>query len=235
MKQQTQGGRDMNMQAPERARLREDGKIEIHSVWPTIQGEGPFSGVRSVFVRLAGCNHRCPLCDTDYTSKRKWYVVDGAVFQVSMIAEGGLVVITGGEPYRQNIAPFVTALIKNGYFVQIETNGVYPPPLVHDRQHITCSPKSPSVNSTLTSVVDTWKYVLKAGEIGSDGLPTRVLGYDHAPARPPTGVVNEKIWLQPCDERDEEKNKRNRDAVMQSAMKFGYRVGVQLHKIYGLA
>jgi len=35
----------------------------------------------------------------------------------------GLVVITGGEPFRQDIGNLVNTLVNFGYYVQIETNG----------------------------------------------------------------------------------------------------------------
>ena len=34
---------------------------------PTLQGEGPSSGRRAMFLRLAGCNLSCSWCDTAYT------------------------------------------------------------------------------------------------------------------------------------------------------------------------
>ena len=45
--------------------------LEVVDLWQTIQGEGPFAGMRAIFIRLAGCNLQCPFCDTDYTSKRE--------------------------------------------------------------------------------------------------------------------------------------------------------------------
>ena len=38
--------------------------LDITEIFFTIQGEGPFSGHRAVFIRLAGCNLQCPACDT---------------------------------------------------------------------------------------------------------------------------------------------------------------------------
>ncbi len=50
-------------------------------------------------------------------------------------------------------------------------------------------------------------------------------------ARPRPGVP---VYLSPCDEFDEERNQANRRAVAESALKHGYRAGVQLHKVLGL-
>ncbi|WP_046973456.1 7-carboxy-7-deazaguanine synthase QueE, partial [Dyella japonica] len=97
----------------------------------TIQGEGPFCGQPAVFVRLAGCNLQCPGCDTNYTSNRKkmshsdiWQ----EIVHVTGEAKTKLVVITGGEPFRQpEVVNFINYLIDmKGYRVQVETNGTMP-------------------------------------------------------------------------------------------------------------
>ena len=60
----------INIQPIEKRELSVDGSVQVHSIFYTLQGEGPFSGQPAVFVRLAGCNLQCPACDTDYTSRR---------------------------------------------------------------------------------------------------------------------------------------------------------------------
>ena len=94
----------MNTQAAE-AKTKDD-LLDVHSLFFTIQGEGPFSGYRAIFVRLAGCNLQCINCDTDYTTNR--FKVHSAIVVNEirrMVAEDikcsnsdMLVVITGGEP-----------------------------------------------------------------------------------------------------------------------------------------
>jgi len=118
----------------------------VGSSWLTIQGEGPFAGTRAVFVRLAGCNLRCPTCDTDYTTDARDVAVESLAVTVNdamlgevkwhhantggndgrkILASRSVVVITGGEPMRQEaLVPFVRHLILDyGLTVQIETNG----------------------------------------------------------------------------------------------------------------
>ena len=121
----------LNTQPIEKKVHREDGIVEVHSIFYTIQGEGPFCGTPSVFVRLAGCNPQCPWCDTEYSSSRMEMTPFEVVVQAKVrfrLPKGGLVVITGGEPFRQNLSYLLRALTEHGYYVQIETNGTLPPP-----------------------------------------------------------------------------------------------------------
>jgi len=70
--------------------------LDIVSIFPTIQGEGPYTGQRAVFVRLAGCNLMCPGCDTDYTTGRKHFDATQVVTKVmEEIKPPCIVVITG--------------------------------------------------------------------------------------------------------------------------------------------
>ena len=40
--------------------------MRINEIFYSLQGEGYFTGTPAVFVRFAGCNLRCPFCDTDH-------------------------------------------------------------------------------------------------------------------------------------------------------------------------
>ena len=39
----------------------------INEIFETLQGEGTFTGVPSIFIRLQGCPVGCPWCDTQHT------------------------------------------------------------------------------------------------------------------------------------------------------------------------
>ena len=43
--------------------------IALAEIFYTVQGEGTWTGMPAVFVRLAGCNLSCDFCDTDYSMK----------------------------------------------------------------------------------------------------------------------------------------------------------------------
>lgn len=247
----------LNEQAPEK-RVTGDGTvIAVNSIFYTIQGEGPFAGENAVFVRLAGCNLQCPLCDTEYTEREDMYCADivGAVIDKILAGTDAagpgrepmfyqafcdLVVITGGEPFRQPIGKLVKMLADEGFRVQVETNGSlcqYPFPFLDERVTIVCSPKTGSVHKELQHWIKAYKYVATAASLkdSPDGLPMYALDHPNSPRlfRPGPDFAGE-IYLQPVDEQNHYPNKLNRDAVVASCLKFGYRLCLQLHKEIGV-
>lgn len=238
----------LNTQQPSKLDRDEDGFLDVHSIFYTIQGEGPYAGWPAIFVRLYGCNLQCPFCDTDYTSERTTISPTKLAHNVfEAIQENGwnvrLVVITGGEPFRQNLTPFVIALLANELMaVQIETNGTLCPeedfPWSHERLTVVCSPKTGKIHPELALLVTAYKYVLSYDAIGTDGLPETALahplgGHSHI-ARPPVGWVG-PVYINPMDAQDVEANARNLRAVADTVLKHGqYIMGVQLHKLVDL-
>ncbi len=207
-------------------------------MFQTLQGEGPFAGTPAVFVRLSGCNLLCPKCDTEYTSKRVLFTpayLLSKIFEVYTLGTK-LIVLTGGEPLRQGIGPFIRLATKH-FKVQIETNGTYWQEGMQNWEvdsygnlSFVCSPKTPKVNIDKDGIDLSWKYILKEGEVDpEDGLPLSSLDSGLRPYRPKNlNLYN--IFVQPMDEGDTERNKLNTQAALDSCMKFGYRLSLQLHK-----
>lgn len=236
----------MNNQPIQKREYREDGALYVHSIFYTIQGEGPFAGQPAIFLRLAGCNLMCPYCDTIYTGEAvRLMTVNDIVLQLEKLRtyKRTLLVITGGEPFRQNLRPLVLKLQDQmqRYRIQIETNGTLAPAALSE-VIIVVSPKTPLINSELAFYADAFKYVLSHDNVSEeDGLPLNVLGfYNPKPvARPPTNFVG-KIYVQPMDASQRsgllvsEENKRNLNAAIASCMKFGYTLQLQLHKLIGM-
>lgn len=112
-------------------------RLSTDGMFYTVQGEGPLSGVPSVFVRLDTCNLKCKwgdtICDAHYTS---WHpsgslvALEELVEQVDQAlaaANCRFLVITGGEPALQ---PDVVRRLAHEWMYEdspvhttIETNG----------------------------------------------------------------------------------------------------------------
>lgn len=93
----------------------------------SINGEGQFAGMLSVFIRFAFCNLRCSYCDTMYANEPsasyEWLSEEQIV---SYIKEQQVerVTLTGGEPLIQKqIHTLIQRLLSEGFLVEIETNG----------------------------------------------------------------------------------------------------------------
>ena len=101
-----------------------DHNLDIVNIFSTIQGEGPYAGVPAIFIRLGGCNLKCNFCDTEFDNFTKTKI-DDILKEVSLLAGNitKLIIITGGEPLRQDITELCELLITQKFDVQIETNG----------------------------------------------------------------------------------------------------------------
>ncbi len=228
-------------------------RLFVHSVFHTIQGEGPFAGRRALFIRLAGCNLQCPGCDTEYTEGAHWRTYDALVQEAcDMFAPDfeGVVVITGGEPFRQNISLLCNDLVSNGLVVQIETNGRLEPQdswllekLIENKDlHIVVAPKTATIHEFFYTpgYVSAWKYVVSNGSVDeSDGLPISALAHplkagQHV-ARPPS-TYGRDIYIQPFDCGDHRGNQRHLAEAVRCVTDFPgrRRISLQIHKLLGM-
>ena len=98
--------------------------MRVIEVFHSLQGEGPFTGVRTTFIRTARCNLRCSWCDTKYSFGPGHPRSIG-----SLVAEVGRhrtrhVCLTGGEPLLQAESVELTRrLAEKGITTVIETGG----------------------------------------------------------------------------------------------------------------
>ena len=206
----------------------------VHSIFNTIQGEGPMAGHPAVFVRLAGCNLRCYWCDTEFddgAKKMSYGDLCDAIFQARRLSPASLVVLTGGEPMLQPIVDLTYA-----FRTQIETAGSVMRPVSRNTT-IVCSPKTPRINEELIPQVSAWKYIIAPGEVADDdGLPcvsTQIKG-ENAYIYRPDKDHPAPIYVQPRDDLDPVKNTINTKFAAEIAMRYGYRLSLQLHKILDL-
>lgn len=156
-------------------------KMRINEIFYSIQGEGRFTGHAAVFVRFAGCNLKCPFCDTDFNDYTE-LTEDEIVENVKRYG-CKLCVMTGGEPTLQLTASLVDKLHKENIFVAVETNGTRDVP--ENVDWITCSPKEAFVGNVGKPIIK------KANELK--------LVFDGKHDVKDYGIDSENYYLQPCD------------------------------------
>jgi 7-carboxy-7-deazaguanine synthase len=220
------------------AEKRADGKLQVSNIFFTLQGEGPYAGWPAVFVRLTGCNLACLFCDTQWEDKTDKYLSpEEVVEEINQYPQRKLIVITGGEPLRQDISGLLRCLFRQEEsLIQFETAGtLWQDCLLNSRVRIVVSPKTPIINKFIYANAHAFKYVIKARETSEiDGLPimsTQIPGKPAMIARPRPGAT---VYLSPCDEMDSWINEKNRDEVVRLSMKHGYVAGIQMHKIWNV-
>ena len=122
----------------------------INESFVSYQGEGRYSGKKTLFVRLQGCNFRCVWCDTpDALSKDggSEVVNDELVKRINK-TEVNNIVFTGGEPLLQYkdllcvIRKIASEIKYENPTIEIETNGtIHPKDLIFQTVHFNVSPK----------------------------------------------------------------------------------------------
>lgn len=112
--------------------------MRVNEIFYSIQGEGVYQGLPTVFVRLQGCNllpNFCSYCDTKYAQSENGgeeKSVEEVVQNVIKLYpyQMGWGCITGGEPLFQPdvLEQLVRELKKQQYHIEVETNGSLPKP-----------------------------------------------------------------------------------------------------------
>ena len=116
----------------------------INEAYASIQGEGTLAGIPMIILRTQGCSVSCPFCDTRQTwalsddaftgdwadalaHPAKWTDREGHAIARSLRdqfpGEINWVLLTGGEPAEQPLAPLSRALHDRGYSIALETSG----------------------------------------------------------------------------------------------------------------
>lgn len=121
--------------------------MKITEIFLSIDGEGVRTGLPTVFIRSYGCNLRCSYCDTTYSYNGNDYIemtVDQIIKEVGKYGCKS-VTFTGGEPLiQEDAAELLEKLVKEGYNVNVETNGTIVPPVLDDNIIYTVDYKTPS-------------------------------------------------------------------------------------------
>lgn len=190
--------------------------MKVNEIFYSIQGEGAHTGTPCVFIRLSGCNLKCPFCDTDFKDYKEMdeYEIVDAVCELSTECE--FVVITGGEPTICDTTLLIDLLHKNGYWVAMESNGTRKPPF--NVNWLTISPKEPFVGNAGKVIVK------KCNELK--------LVFDGKNEPQDYGIKAQHYYLQPCDTGNVELNKK----IVEQCVKYikenpKWKISLQTQKI----
>ena len=187
--------------------------LSVNEIFYSIQGEGANTGLAASFIRLSGCNLRCPFCDTEYQSGAE--MDEQAIIAQIEKHPGPWVVITGGEPTLQNLDNLIDGIHKTGKKVAIETNGTRPVPAGVD--WVTVSPKA--------------AFVAGADVVVREADEVKVV-FDGEHDVHDCGIKAKHHFLQPCDTGDPEENMK----IIQQCVAFilqnpKWRLSMQVHKV----
>src|SRR5262245_13407902 len=120
------------------------GRLLIHEIYRSLQGESTFAGLPCVFVRTAVCGQRCVWCDTPHAFTEGEELTPDEVIRRVRVYACPLVEVTGGEPLIQvEVLPLMTALADAGLTVLLETGGAEDVSRVDRRVHIIMDLKCP--------------------------------------------------------------------------------------------
>lgn len=202
------------------------GQYSVIEIFDSIQGEGSNIGEPATFIRLAGCNLRCPWCDTMDSWSAENAISMSAQEIISQCSQG-LVVITGGEPLIWNLVPLTLSLGKLNKRVAIETNGTIALPFELEMSvgWVTASPKPPKY--ALNCKADELKFVVDDDNYEKVLAEISTIRTKHTRNRKGLKI---KIWLQPEGSQWEHNIKRCYSMAMLNPH-LELTVGIQLHKI----
>lgn len=98
--------------------------MRIIEIFHSVQGEGPFTGFRTSFVRTARCNLRCVWCDTTYSFGPGTERTLGSILREVVRHGTRHACLTGGEPLLQSESPeLLRRLAARGMTTVVETGG----------------------------------------------------------------------------------------------------------------
>lgn len=199
---------------------------KINEIFYSLQGEGHHTGYPSVFIRFAGCNLKCPFCDTRH--EEGIFMDDDAIVRAVKLYTAEWIVITGGEPSLAIDSDFIHLLKRaTGKKVAIETNGTHLLPggidwVTVSPKHGICGLESEESGRVVVEHADEIKVV----DVGQELEP-----YFSLPCRGKKTLM----YLQPCYVDDPEEREANRLRTVRRVLADPrWTLSVQLHRFLGI-
>lgn len=189
--------------------------------FPTLQGEGAWTGHAAWFIRLGGCDVGCAWCDVKDSWPTDAHPKVDVTTLVQEAANSGLprVVVTGGEPAMHDLGPLTKALREAGLATHLETSGAHP--VSGDWDWVTLSPKK------FKPCRDEWYNVADELKIVVVNTHDLTWAEEHA-IKLPQGTAQ---FLQPEWDRREEVMERVIARIQEAPQ---WSLSLQTHKFIGL-
>lgn len=213
----------------------------VSEIYQSFQGEGPWAGTPSLFVRTSGCNLRCWFCDTPYTSWQPegFRLTPEQILDRVRNSQAPDVVLTGGEPMLSDELGRLTAGIRAaGRRITIETSGTVQQPVTCDLMAV--SPKLTNSipldavwssrhdrtrhrASVVRSLIRDYRVILKFVIDRPDDV-TEVLDY----LQEFPDVTTDQVWLMP-QARSQDQLAEKADWLRRLAATHGFHYSPRLH------
>lgn len=185
--------------------------MRVNEIFYSLQGEGFHTGTPAVFLRLSGCNLKCPFCDTKHESYTE--MSEEEIVKVVSAFPARTIIITGGEPLLQLTTSLTQMLHKAGFAIHIETNGSRRLPEGAEVDWVTCSPKDGG--KVIIQRIDELKVVFMGQDMSE---------YNQLKAK--------EYRLQPLDSGDKATNLSNQQQTVDYILKHPkWKLSLQTHKI----
>ena len=221
-------------------------KLKVNEVFESLQGEGSFTGVPSIFVRLQGCPVGCSWCDTKHTweinlddesssdtimkqdfESPEWFSASNddlfALFDKhAYVAKH--IVLTGGEPCMYDLISFTDLAHSKGYSTQIETSGTFEI-LASKDTWVTVSPKV-NMQGGYKMRDDA---LARANEIKHPIAMQKHIDELDSLLASMQQTSLPLIYLQPISQQ-----KRATDLAVKTCIQRNWRLSLQMHKYIGL-
>ena len=97
--------------------------MKIAEIFPSLAGEGVFSGYPTLFIRVSGCNMRCDYCDSKYAWNDGEEISVEKLIEIIQKSDKQYICWSGGEPLLR--INDITKVINQTYtkYHTCETNG----------------------------------------------------------------------------------------------------------------
>lgn len=236
----------------------------VSEIFTSIQGEGTlWIGRPAVFLRLHGCPHKCPFCDTKYSwmpeHDKKPRIMDAdeifsriAAIQKQYPSIDGLI-ITGGEPlYGMNgeALPDLINRVHNDlcFEVMIETSGTELPAWFFENCQrdplVTVSPKPAPDGAELlrphpgvAKHTSELKFLMGYSKSKTLLQIRKYLSGSDFYSADNTGFekIPPSMCVQPLEyASDHERTRQARINAIEAAKELGFRLSMQIHKVLNI-